>query len=428
MAKTYLDSFINYEKKTDFPYRRSFKLKRVRILFELLGLDLKPLKAIHIAGTKGKGSTAELCACGLSDFRVGLYTSPHFYDFRERIRINNDLIPKKQVAKITDQIRSCLQNYKLPKELGEFSFFEIHTAIAFKYFLSKDLDYLVLETGLGGRLDATNLVKPLVSIITHIGYDHTQQLGNSLAKIAYEKAGIIKPGVPIVTCKQDPEALKVIKAKATKTKSRLFVLGRDFKASNIRIKKDHTLFDFKFKQHSLKNLKIRLKGKHQVDNAALALVASIVGTGHCPVPTIRRGLAGCQLPGRFEILSKKPLLVCDIAHNQSSFKVLAQSLKTYFPGKKVILIFACAKDKDALAMLKALKPWQVIFTKFNSPRAQDPIYLKNIFRRGGSMTRPCIVDKTPKNALKTAKQMYNKDCLILIAGSIHLAAEVKKYA
>lgn len=434
MAKTYLDAFIDYEKNPSLLYQKSLNLKRVRVLFKLLGLDLKKFKIIHISGTKGKGSTAHFCAhlLAAAGYRTGLYTSPHFYDFRERIRINNEMILKKEAAKIAADIKSCLQKYKLPKELGEFSFFEVSTAMAFKYFLKKNPDYVVLETGMGGRLDATNVAKPLVSIITHIGHDHTQHLGKSLSKIAYEKAGIIKPGVPVISSRQDFRALRVIKAKAKSLKSPLAILGRDFKVSNIRLKKDYTLFDFKLKKTNLKNLKIKLKGKHQVDNAALALAGLITcaGARHAVPLLVKKGLADCQLPGRFEILSKKPLLVCDIAHNPSSFRALAESLKAYFPDKKTILIFGCAKDKDALGMLKTLKPWQVIFTGFDNPRAQDPVYLKELCRsrRGDPTGRPYIADKAPKKALKIAKQMYNEDCLILAAGSIHLAAQIKKYA
>ena len=216
-AKHYLDSFINYEKKSFFPYKKSLKLKRVEVLLKGLGTPYQKLRCLHIAGTKGKGSTAHFCATLLAycGFKVGLYTSPHFFDFRERISVlnvkggnlRNKIIPKKEVARILGKFTPYLKRVKPDKKSDALSFFEVYTAVAFEYFWEKRLDFVVLETGLGGRLDATNVVTPLVSIITHIGYDHMDKLGNTLQKIAYEKAGIIKPGIPVISCAQDRKSV-----------------------------------------------------------------------------------------------------------------------------------------------------------------------------------------------------------------------------
>ena len=416
-AESFLNSFINYEKVPFFPYAQSLKLKQVYLLFNCLKIPYKKLRVIHIAGTKGKGSTASFCTALLtaSGYKVGLYTSPHFFDFRERIKIGTkDKIPQKDLVRILEEFRKKLEEINLSK----ITFFEITTALAFKYFLEQKVDYAVLETGLGGRLDATNISKSILSIITHISYDHTHLLGRKLSQITKEKAGIIKPNVPLVCSRQNPVCLKVIKAKAKNSKT--YVLGQDFKPENIRLKKDYTLFDFKFNRRKLKDLRIKLKGKHQVENACLALAGVSLLEDKIKV---KAGLKNCSLEGRFEIIKKKPLIIADIAHNFSSFSVLRKSLELYFPGKKIILIFGCSEDKDAQAMLKEINYSSLILTKSTNLRASDPKRIKRV----GSLSQAYIMGNV-KAAIEKALKLYRKDCLILVSGSLFLVAEAKKHA
>ena len=441
-AKKYLDSFINYEQKVSFSYKKSLKLERTYWLLDCLDISYQNLPCIHIAGTKGKGSTAHFCAhlLAASGFRVGLYTSPHLFDFRERIaikyaeakgqssrvKIKSCLIPKKDVVGIIVEFKSKLEKSKLPKGLGKISFFEIYTAVAFKYFLEAGVDLAILETGLGGRLDATNVISPFLSIITHIGYDHTDKLGRSLSDIAREKAGIIKRKTPLICASQRPAALRAIKIKSKKETAPLFIFGRDFKAENIRLAAQYSLFDFTSYEHKVKDLKISLKGKYQIENASCALLASFLLKDMGLIneqEEFRKEISNCFLEARFEIVAKQPLIIMDIAHNSSSFTVLSDNLKRYFPSKKIILIFACSKDKDAKAMISKIDYDQLILTSFPNPRCREPLSLKKICK----LSKVSIAEDI-REALSVAKKIYTKDhSAIVISGSLFLVAQAKKF-
>ena len=273
-------------------------------------------------------------------------------------------------------------------------------------------------------MDSTNVIKPLVSIITHIGYDHIDKLGKKLTEIANEKAGIIKRNTPVISSSQRPSSLKVIKNKCKSRSARLFILGRDFKAQNIRFSKKHTLFNFRFNNFILKDLKIHLRGEHQVENASLALAAlsllerrGVIGKRI----DYKGGLKASFLPGRFEVVNKSPLTIVDIAHNASSFSALGNSLKRYFYGKKIILIFACSQDKDPKKMLKEIDYSYLILTGFNNPRSQDPLELVRIVR-----PKSVCLAKDIGEALNEAKKKYKDKSVIVISGSLFLVSEAKE--
>jgi len=424
----YLDSFINYEKKNFFPYHESLKLERVKSLFDTLNIAYEKLKVIHIAGTKGKGSVATFCAYMLaaSGKRVGLFTSPHLFDFRERIKIvkssrckvKSFMISKKDVVRILKEIKPGIEKFKKTSKFGEPTFFEVFTAIALEYFLEKKVDVAVLETGLGGRLDATNVVTPLVSVITHIDYDHTDKLGKRLNQIAYEKAGIIKKGVPVISDYQRMIVSDVFKKQCYKLKVPLFVYGKDFVAERIRLNSNHTAFDFQSPIQNVKGAKIFLKGKYQIHNASLAMAAVSFLKKDA---AIKEGLSQAFLEGRFEIAKRNPLIILDIAHNPVSFLALKDNLATYFPSKKVILIFAASKDKDIKGMLKNFPFSYLILTCFNNPRSMEPFQMQRQAKAKSAFVAPDI-----KGALAIAKSLYTKDSLILVSGSLFLVAEAKK--
>jgi len=427
----YLDSFINYEKKPPAAYGRLIKLARMRRLLEVSAVDPAGLKTIHIAGTKGKGSTAQFCAhiLAAAGNQAGLYTSPHFWDFRERIQsvvgrwplVVSRKISKKDVARIVTGLKPALEILKKDKKLGPPTFFEVYTAMAFKYFIER-VDWAVIETGMGGRLDATNVVNPRVAVITHIGYDHTQVLGNTLEKIAREKAGIIKPGVPLVCAPQRSSVIKVIREVCGKRNAPMFVLGRDFRAVNVRLGREITRFDFIGFGRRLKDLRIGLRGVCQVQNACLSVAACILSAPpDLTDEVLRSGLAGARLPGRFETISRDPLVVVDVAHNPSSFSVLQENIKRYYPGKKIILVFAASRDKDVAGMLRQLKYDRLILTGFKSSRSFQPQEIAGRCRIVNVMIEPDAA-----NALKRAKEFYGKNSLILVSGSLFLAAEVKQ--
>jgi dihydrofolate synthase/folylpolyglutamate synthase len=439
-AANYLDSFVNYEKKNTYPYQKVLKLKRVKTLLKKLNIPYHKLRVIHIAGTKGKGSTATFCAYILaaSGYRIGLYTSPHFFDFRERIaikspvtshqspeeRIKSVLIAKKDVVRIAKEFKPHLEKLRFSSKLGALSFFEVYTAIAFRYFLEKKVDFVVLETGLGGRLDATNVVTPLVAIITHIGYDHMDKLGKHICQIASEKAGIIKKNIPTVLSLQRNSAACVIKRKCKKNNSELFILGKDFRTQKEFFGSTYTTFDFSSKIINLDGLMIKLKGRHQVENASLAIMAvSLLKSRGIFDRKIkfRQALRRAYSAGRFEIISKNPLLILDVAHNPLAFNALAETLKLYFPKRKIILIFAASRDKDIKTMLKKLSFLKIILTTFNNPRAFAPEEIKNICR-----LKDAFIAKDIKEALSLAKELYQKNSLILVSGSLFLVSEAKK--
>lgn len=431
--ENYLDTFINYEKKIFFPYQKSLKLGRVRHLFQVLKIPYQELNVVHIAGTKGKGSVATFLAylLAFSRYKIGLYTSPHFYNFRERIKVlekinsqvKETLISKREVVTIVEKFKPYLESLRYSPQWGKLTFFEVYTALALYFFCQQNLDFTILEVGLGGRLDATNVVTPLVSVITHIGYDHTQKLGKRLKDIAYEKAGIIKEGIPVVSSWQRPAVLEVIKNRAKALNAPLYILGKDFNFSRARVKSNYTFFDFWFNKTKIPNLKIALKGLHQVENASLALATLLLLLKKKEVkyPTIKEALSTTSLEGRFEIVKTQPLIILDIAHNPSSFTALASTLEKYFPTRKIILIFAVSKDKDVKKMLNKIKFKKIILTSFSNPRSLHPDKIARV----AGLKEP-IVTGEPREALKVALRLYNRDSLILVSGSLFLVAEVKK--
>lgn len=434
-AQRYLDSFINYEKIPSFSYNRALKPERMKSLIAQLGFEPRNLKVLHIAGTKGKGSTAWLSAWMLAScgFRVGLYTSPHLYDFRERIqilaknhnaKITNTFIAREDVTGLTDYIQSRLGSRLCSPQLERLSFFEIYTAIALQYFLQQQVDFAVIETGLGGKLDATNVLTPLVSIITHIGYDHMNILGNKLSDIAAEKAGIIKRNTPLICACQRPSVLEVIQRHCLRNKSELFLYGRDYKTSNIRLFNERTLFDYAFRDYHWHNIAISLRGMCQVENAAVALTAlcvlkikKVIGD----ISNAHQTLAALNIEGRFETANRNPLIVVDVAHNISSFMALRENLKHYYPSKKIIFIFSCSRDKDARKMLKAIDSEHLILTRFSNPRSSDPWQLRRMTNH-----KSVFVTATVEAAVAQALRLYHSQALILVSGSLFLVSDVKK--
>jgi dihydrofolate synthase/folylpolyglutamate synthase len=299
-----------------------------------------------VTGTKGKGSTSALCAAALgrAGYSTGFYSSPHLQDFRERIRVNGDSIPAEDVTESVAEVRRAAD------AIAGLTAFELITATAFVYFARRRLDFAVIEVGLGGRLDATNVIMPLASAITSLSYDHMHLLGNTLAEIAGEKAGIIKPGVPVICAPQNPEALAVIERVAAERGAPLSVIGRDWLFSV----EEYSLEGQSFTVRPAENvngsaparLRIPLLGSFQAENGAVAYVAlqSLRGQGLAiPEEAIIAGFAGVEWPGRFEVLSQgTPPLVADCAHNGESAARLAEALEDYFPGRPVTLVFGAS--------------------------------------------------------------------------------------
>jgi dihydrofolate synthase/folylpolyglutamate synthase len=423
-AQQYLSSLINYEKKSGYDYRRSFKVERMRTLAALLGDPQKDIKSVHIAGTKGKGSTASFIHSILTEagFRTGLYTSPHLASFCERIRTGSDLITEQEFGLFLERIRAAI----LKMENDKPSFFEAFTALSFCYFREKKVDFAVYETGLGGRLDATNIIIPMVSCITPISYDHMDILGPTLSQIAREKAGIIKKGVPCVSAPQEPEALSVIEGTCRENNSRLVLAGRDLSYREISGSVEGEVFEVSGITKRYSRLSTELLGEHQVANAATAVgVAEILTLGGVKISTeaVKRGIEKSRWPGRLEIISKEPLVVVDGAHNAASARALAVAVKKIFKYNKLALVLGISSDKDIPGVLAELVPISdtVILTKAAiKERAAEPQEIKKYIKG-----KKPVITESVEEALEKARYIAGKGDMILVTGSLFVVGQAR---
>ncbi len=446
-ALRYLNSLNNYEQKSGYSYSDSFDLERMKGFLRLLGEPQIGLKCLHIAGSKGKGSTCVFAAHILrkAGFNVGLYTSPHLIDCRERIRIlrksqkskiksQNDfegMISRDELAGLVERIKPAIKRYNRVSKFGDLTFFEAFTALAFMYFKEKKVDFAVLETGLGGRLDATNSVNSFACAITPISYEHTDKLGNTLREIAVEKAGIIKshnvtksqgPRLIVISAPQEKEALAVIREKCRQTKARLFEVGKD-----IIYQKTKNSFSIKGIFGRYDNLKIRLLGEHQLINAAAAVgLVEALRFFNIKIDSdsIKNGLAEALWPGRCEIASRKPLVVLDGAQNAASVKALKEAIKDNFEYKKLILILGISSDKDLSGICRQLNGWadQVILTRAKSSRAENPEALAGYFKANNSSIAAGM-----REALRRVFKMAEAKDLILVTGSLFVVGEARDF-
>jgi len=377
-------------------------IQNIRTLLDKIGNPEKYISAIHVAGTNGKGGVCAMLSSILKEagYKVGMYTSPHLVDFKERFQINGKKISKKEFIHYFNKVKKYVTNQ---------TFFEVITALAFFYYKEKNVDYLVLETGLGGRLDATNVVNPLLSVITNINLEHTQLLGKNINKIAFEKAGIIKNNKPVVTGASG-SALSVIKKIAKKCNSQLYSVKK-YKKINDK---------FIFNNY---NFKLKLQGDYQIENAALAVTAIDVLNEHYNLKIdrykIKNGLLKTKWPGRFEFIGKR--LLVDCAHNPSAALALKNNiLKARY--KNIILIIGVLKDKDYKKILAILTPlaYKVILTKPSILRAREPEELAEYME---TFNKKYEIIKNVRKAIKHAEVISNKDDIILITGSIYVVGE-----
>lgn len=422
-----------YKEAVDYLYnlqRYGIKLglSNTLTLMDILGNPHQRFKSIHIAGTNGKGSTAAMIASILqaSGLRVGLYTSPHLVSFTERIRVNGVTIPEDRVADMVSTLNSKL----LTNNSISPTFFEFTTALAFEYFAEEDVDIAVVEVGMGGRLDATNVIKPIVSIITNIGYDHHEFLGSTLTQIAYEKSGIIKEGIPVIAADGLSEILKVIEEKSKEMGSDLYVFGRDFRAgqrSQVTGQRSQIL-DYYGIEQIFKGLELSLLGSHQIVNASLAVAAVEVISSKIKIKeeAIRKGLKGARWEGRLEVISENPTILLDGAHNEAAAQALRRALEEVFLTRhnKLFLIVGMMKDKDIRGFFKVLAPlaWEVIVTKADYERAASVALLLEEAERYNLRVK--AIDKV-SDALDYAEGKAKGNDLICVTGSLYTIGEIK---
>jgi len=409
----------------------TFSLNRMKHLVKALGDPHKKLRAVHIAGTKGKGSTASMLAqmLGACGYKVGLYTSPHINDIRERITIGGEKITQAALTRLIKLCRPIIEKMGQNKP----TFFEIFTAVAFRHFADQEVDIAVVETGLGGRLDSTNVLQPLVCGLTSISLDHMHQLGDSVGKIAAEKAGIFKRDIPAVSVPQKPEAKRVLKKLARETRSPLMFTGEDidfsFRVESSRQHGCHTRVCLTTPQSRFEHLPVPLLGEHQAINCGLALALldqlKLKGMKIDDSRAIE-GLAGVYLPGRMEIIHTAPRILVDAAHNADSVKALMHAMGQHIPYDSLVVIFGCAADKDIAGMMAKIATGadKLIVTKAsNNPRAAQP---KDLAEKYEQMTdRPAQVTDNLRDALNTANSAVSQEDLICICGSFYLVGEAR---
>jgi dihydrofolate synthase/folylpolyglutamate synthase len=436
-ALEFLLGRVNYERTTNIPYRGAkFKLDRMRRLLALLGDPHLGLAAVHIAGTKGKGSTAAMIAGVLTaaGHRTGLYTSPHLARIEERMAIDGLDCPQAEFVALAAEVQQAIERLESESladpELGGATFFEITTAMAFLHFARARVAAAVLEVGLGGRLDSTNVCRPEVCVITSISFDHMKQLGHTLAAIAGEKAGIIKPRVPVISGVVRQEPSRIIAERATEVGTPLWLRGRDY---DLRYRGES--FDY-FEppvqpQFQLAEVELHLLGEHQAANAAAAICA-LNRLRECgwdiPEAAVRSGLAATRAKARIEVLSTEPTVILDVAHNPASIEALLGVLRQRWPGRRRILVFASSKDKDYAGMLKLLLPEfdAIVLTRYvHNPRAADPAELLAVASATGVNSRPIETVDQPTSALARARRLAGPHDLVCITGSFFLAAELR---
>lgn len=422
-----MTSLEDYERCLDTMYALGrfgivLGLSTMEGILSKLGNPHKDLACIHVAGTNGKGSVSSTLAHILhqSGYRTGLYTSPHLVSFNERIMVDNEQVSNDEVVEAYHAVAAA--------NTGERSatFFELSTAMAFYLFKKKKVEYAVIETGMGGRLDATNIITPLLSIITNISLEHKAYLGSTLSDIAFEKAGIIKQGVPVITAADQDTVLSVIEKTASENQAPLSIYRRDFK---VRRKKQEGCFTYYGLNETWQDMQVELKGKHQVDNAALALAAcEVLKTKGVRITedTVRQGLKATRWPGRLEVVAQSPLTMVDGAHNLMSIHKLSDYLEEYHSGKKITLVTGVLDDKAYSAMFKRLLPLcaRVVLTQAKTERAIAP---ESLYKVAKDLCPDVTIINDIPEAILHAEKETGTDDMICISGSLYVVGEAKAF-
>lgn len=453
-ALDYIYGLTDFERSGKYRNDREQHLLREGRLLELLGNPHQSYSCTLIAGTKGKGSTA---ACienvlRVAGVRTGLYTSPDLHTFRERMRVRGRLISEQEMADLVPEIRAKVEEINQEGVFNPFIPYEVATALALLYFQRQGVQHAVLEVGLGGRLDATNVTQPLISVIASISYDHMNVLGNTLAQIATEKAGIIKPGRPIVTSAQSSEALLAIARIAQERQARLIRVGPasgdpaqaevdagrlpalSYRYQPQQQSEEGQTFTIFTPEGEYTNLEIPLLGLHQVENATLAVaVLEILRATNQPEcawdeATLRQGLRSVNWSARMEIIARQPTTIVDGAHNADSMEKLMQSVRTLFTYKRLFMVFGCNADKDLSGMLQTLTDVDsLILTHALNPRSATLERLQELCAQHVPQARVYTASDS-REAMDLARSLAAPDDLICASGSLYLAAEVLRWA
>jgi dihydrofolate synthase / folylpolyglutamate synthase len=433
-ALAWIYGFSDTERTGNFVRDREDNLRREQALLHQLDDPQNAYGITHVAGTKGKGSTATMIAAILqaAAIRTGLYTQPDLHTFRERMRVNDELISADTVAHLASTVREAFS--RIGDSLGSYITYEIATALAFLYFREAEARHAVIEVGLGGRLEATNVVLPLVSVITSISYDHMQVLGDTLAAIAGEKAGIIKPGVPVVTSARAPEALNVIRRIAAERGAPLIRVGEESDECTYRYRlesadSERSTFTVLTPRGEYQGLELGLLGEHQLENATAAVAAIHIleerSSLTIPEDAVRRGLRTARWPARMQVIGHAPWLVVDSAHNADSFAKLFAALRRHFTYRRLILVLGLMSDKDIAGIVREIVAAgidETIATGWQNPRAAPPSLAAQLLAPAPVHTRPSVAA-----AMEDAIDNAAAGDLICVAGSVAFAGTVLRW-
>lgn len=423
-------SLVDYERTgSNTGNRPRYDLDRISSLLAKMGNPHLSIPTVHIAGTKGKGSTTAMVGSVLdtAGYKVGLFTSPHLHTFRERIRIGNDIICEERFAGLVEDIWPIALSVNEDMQ-QHVTLFEFLTAMAFVYFSNMDVDIQVIEVGLGGRLDSTNIVSPLVCGITSLGLDHTDVLGDTLDKIALEKAGIIKQGVPVITASQEPDALRVLRRVCKEQRSNLTVVGKDI----LWHQGDSSIHGQSFSVNTSRgdyHLNTPLVGNHQLENASVAIgILEFLVSEQFEIQLMHfnQGLSSVKWPARFEIVSENPMIVVDGAHNPNAAKTLVRAVNKIFPNRSISLVIGVSSGKDLNGLveeLNALPLDRVIVTESRHPRALNTSDIASAFELFGNLA---VTSSSMSDALRLATESVSDGGVILVTGSLFIAAECRE--
>ena len=396
-------------------------LDNINKLLSFLGNPHKAYPSIHIAGTNGKGSSAAIIESILanSGYRIGLYTSPHLVDFRERIRINGRLIDQKYVSDFFSDTREKFESVNP-------TFFEAVTALAFTYFRDEKVDLAVFETGLGGRFDATNVLTPIASVITNIDREHTQHLGNNIDKIAFEKAGIIKAGIPVVTAAAHRDARRIIRQVCQQRKTSLVSVFDETQWVIKEINERKTELDIFTRSQKYYNLRLSLAGRHQLENAMCGIVAAEYAEPlgiKLSTTGASMGFRNINWPGRLQRVGKRPEFILDVGHNPAAMKILNEYFREFYQDRYLIVVFGILSDKDSNEMLTELDKFAdvIILTKPMTDRAADP---EKIIRQVGQLTNSFQIIPHVREAVNAALEHAKPEDVVLVTGSHYTVGEV----
>ncbi len=425
----FINSFINYEKMDSFDYPEAFKLDRMRALAKELGNPQKSFESVIIAGSKGKGSIASILSSILrmDNIRVGLYTSPHLVDLRERIQINGLLISETRLVEIAHLIRKTLDGLSWRKNPP--TYFEVLTAMAFCHFKDMKVQVAVLEVGLGGLYDSTNIVEAKAVGLGPISLEHTDKLGKTISKIAVQKCGVIKGREAVVSAPQADEAWAVIQKSAAANEATLYRVGKEIKVSTRDHGESYQKFDLRGPLGNYFDLELHLLGEHQIDNAAVAigLAKALEAKTRLKISdaAVKNGVLDAFWPGRLEKISDSPSIVLDGAHHPQSLRAALEGLKRHFHYRRLVVVFGVSIDKDLEGMLHELVPVtdSLVLTHSKHPRARR---VESIAQSIESFKGDMVLEGDLKGALGKARALAGTNDLIFITGSLFLIGDVKE--